>query len=227
MLSREACLIRRPSVTDLIATMLLRAAASLGGATTSDRPRPSAKGDVGHCAVCARVQKLRKGVMVQHGYTRPGRGYIVGPCFGVAYPPYEASNAGCLAYVERLEGLIQQQAGALERLKRKDSLVAYLWIAQAGFGHRAEFRMVEADVNGRVKQLGGDVLSGEQTQRVERDGRVKAMRLTENQDVGVAVRDRLKKDVEAAAGQLRLMREDLAAMEKRAAAWVPAPLPVL
>lgn len=55
----------------------------------SERPRV-AVGDqiIGHCAICMNEQVVRNGVMVLHGYQRPGHGYIIGNCFGIAYPPY-------------------------------------------------------------------------------------------------------------------------------------------
>ena len=45
----------------------------------------------GTCQACFRVQALAKNVLVHHGYTRPGHGYISGDCAGVGHAPYELS----------------------------------------------------------------------------------------------------------------------------------------
>jgi hypothetical protein len=44
--------------------------------------------------ICINSADTEKGVMVNHGYERPGCGYIIGNCFGVDYQPYEMSCAG-------------------------------------------------------------------------------------------------------------------------------------
>ena len=44
---------------------------------------------VGICACCFRAQKVKpSGTMFNHGYERPGVGYIIGGCPGVNFPPY-------------------------------------------------------------------------------------------------------------------------------------------
>lgn len=72
----------------------------------SERPRvPVGSQVLGTCAICLNTQVVRNGVMVNHGYQRPGHGYIVGECFGVGYKPYEMSAEACVAYLPRLEGI--------------------------------------------------------------------------------------------------------------------------
>lgn len=59
--------------------------------------------NTGSCPACFGLYKLTdQGKMVHHGYQRPGIGYIIGDCFGVGYEPFELSNAGTVAYVEKL-----------------------------------------------------------------------------------------------------------------------------
>ena len=53
---------------------------------TSDANSPS-----GTCQACFRAQKTRDGLLVLHGYKRPGYGYIEGRCFGVGFAPFEVS----------------------------------------------------------------------------------------------------------------------------------------
>jgi hypothetical protein len=48
---------------------------------------------IGRCGVCEGDYKLLSGRLVHHGYRRPGHGYIVGDCFGVARLPYPATDA--------------------------------------------------------------------------------------------------------------------------------------
>jgi hypothetical protein len=44
---------------------------------------------MGICACCFRAQKVRpNGLMFNHGFTRPGWGYIVGGCPGAEFKPY-------------------------------------------------------------------------------------------------------------------------------------------
>ena len=53
---------------------------------TSDANSPN-----GTCQACFRAQKTRDGLLVLHGYKRPGYGYIEGRCFGVGFAPFEVS----------------------------------------------------------------------------------------------------------------------------------------
>lgn len=47
----------------------------------------------GTCQMCCRVQAVEGGLMVLHGYERPGWGYVKGSCPGTAEPPAELSLA--------------------------------------------------------------------------------------------------------------------------------------
>lgn len=47
------------------------------------------------CACCQRAAALTpQGLMVHHGYRRPGDGQQTASCFGVCFPPWERSKAG-------------------------------------------------------------------------------------------------------------------------------------
>jgi hypothetical protein len=55
------------------------------------------------CQICAGSFKTTKdGKMVNHGYKRPGWGYIVGGCYGVGHAPFPATTAidGAIASAE-------------------------------------------------------------------------------------------------------------------------------
>jgi len=54
----------------------------------------------GECQICANRQILQKGVLVLHGYQRPGDGMAHGECHGRGYEPYEVSCDRLRWYVE-------------------------------------------------------------------------------------------------------------------------------
>jgi hypothetical protein len=56
----------------------------------------------GTCPVCERAARVRAEKIVHHGFQRPGRGHIVGDCFGVGAPPYEVSPAGTRTYLGQI-----------------------------------------------------------------------------------------------------------------------------
>jgi len=73
-----------------------------GFAPKKEHTKPRAE-----CQVCARQQALDvSGNMVHHGYQRPGFGYIVGDCFGVAHKPYPATDA-LILWQSALENAIE------------------------------------------------------------------------------------------------------------------------
>lgn len=66
---------------------------------------------LGTCAICTRSIKVRDGVMVHHGFQRPGDGYIVGDCFAVHREPYEVSCEVTKEYRALLQKqLVDQEA---------------------------------------------------------------------------------------------------------------------
>ena len=82
-------------------------------------PKKVSKTPRAECQVCERTQALTKdGVLVHHGYERPGHGWIVGDCFGVGHKPYTATDA-----LEQWHGWIENEiARTIER--GEDLLVA-------------------------------------------------------------------------------------------------------
>jgi len=60
------------------------------------------------------------GGLVNHGYERPGYGYIVGGCVGVDMQPYEVSCAGTrLMLVEYARPALEREEARLARLKNR------------------------------------------------------------------------------------------------------------
>lgn len=61
----------------------------------------------GICPVCQGLFKVNAAhQMVHHGFVRPGDGSIHGDCFGVGWPAYQVSPAGCRAYRDYLSRII-------------------------------------------------------------------------------------------------------------------------
>jgi hypothetical protein len=69
---------------------------------------------LGTCPCCEGTVKIRKGVMVHHGYKRPGCGYIVGDCWGVGRTPHEVSPETAQGYLEVLVGIKARLERSLE-----------------------------------------------------------------------------------------------------------------
>jgi hypothetical protein len=73
---------------------------------------------VGTCPVCERQQKVMpRGVMVHHGFQRPGVGHIFGDCFGVGLPAYELSSEGCRLWRDRCREKRTARTEALRELR--------------------------------------------------------------------------------------------------------------
>lgn len=52
---------------------------------------PTTTRHIGHCPCCQGDWKVRQGVLVHHGYKRPGDGFISGDCYGARGIPHEMS----------------------------------------------------------------------------------------------------------------------------------------
>lgn len=71
---------------------------------------------IGFCPVCQRQIKVRAGLLVHHGYERPGTGEILGDCFGVNRPPHELSPRTATDYL-RL-GVVPRIKAIENRIRR-------------------------------------------------------------------------------------------------------------
>ena len=90
----------------------------------------------GECQICQRRHILdSRGNLVLHGYQRPGRGYIVGDCFGVGHPPWEVSSDALATWIEQLKARSAQAAQAAVN-------VAKLTTIHVNFGSDRNPRMV-------------------------------------------------------------------------------------
>jgi|SRR5688572_2636688 len=77
---------------------------------------------VGTCPVCQNRQKVRSGLLVHHGYQRPGDGYIVGDCFAVKMAPHESSPETAKAYHDHLQKVIAGRRSSLESVRVAEEL---------------------------------------------------------------------------------------------------------
>lgn len=84
------------------------------------RSEENPTGPSGTCQVCFKRQKTRDGLMVLHGYQRPGHGYIVGECWGVSYPPFEISAERTQAFLDELQRIKRQKEEHLHKLQANE-----------------------------------------------------------------------------------------------------------
>lgn len=77
---------------------------------------------IGYCPVCANDFKVRTGLLVHHGYRRPGFGHIVGDCLGALRTPHETSDELAAEYRDVLSGWLQQDVEKLKFLSSKTRL---------------------------------------------------------------------------------------------------------
>lgn len=101
-----------------------------GYAPKKELVRPRAE-----CQICERVQATDgNGGMTNHGYTRPGLGFIVGPCYGCGFAPYPATTALEL-YAKTLERITD---GKRESLDALPTLQELHFTYTVGFGQKRE-----------------------------------------------------------------------------------------
>ena len=75
---------------------------------------------IGWCPVCQRDIKVRSGVLVHHGYQRPGVGYIIGDCPGVGHEPYETGTGACEYYLKGVRQTVARTEHNLQILTRPE-----------------------------------------------------------------------------------------------------------
>lgn len=73
--------------------------------------------NTGSCSACFRNIKLKNGIVVLHGYERPGWGSVEGKCFGCYYPPFELSPKGTEALIVELTKTNERNKEDLRQLK--------------------------------------------------------------------------------------------------------------
>lgn len=84
------------------------------------------QGTIGTCSVCTSTQKLRNGLLVLHGYQRPGWGEIHGRCHGVDFPPYELSAEGTTSYNAAIKPALARAEMEYDRVKSTGEVTLYL-----------------------------------------------------------------------------------------------------
>jgi hypothetical protein len=77
---------------------------------------------LGTCPCCMGVLKVRKGLLVHHGYKRPGWGYIVGDCHSVGMEPHETSPEAAKSYLKVLGSMLARNLGTIQELPTRPEL---------------------------------------------------------------------------------------------------------
>lgn len=75
----------------------------------------------GHCQFCGNSQVVQDGVMVLHGYTRPGDGYIFNECPCVGRAPLEVSQVLTEDYLKDARGTLAMIEKKLAKAKADHS----------------------------------------------------------------------------------------------------------
>ncbi len=76
----------------------------------------SRAGRVGTCQICEGEHVVRSGLVVLHGYNRPGFGYVVGSCYGVSEKPFEVSCDALVRWIAELGRIRAGRATSLVNL---------------------------------------------------------------------------------------------------------------
>jgi hypothetical protein len=99
---------------------------------------------IGNCQVCEADQKLHSGMLVLHGYQRPGDGYAHGRCPGVDAAPYEVSCELVKSYLLQVRASLVQAEAHIAFLA-SDAVLVLSKEVYRGFGlHEVEIKKSEA-----------------------------------------------------------------------------------
>jgi hypothetical protein len=83
----------------------------------------------GECQLCGRKQKLPKGHLSLHGYTKEW-GFFNGTCTGSRHKPYEESCDQITFRIPHMVQLIADQTQEIEKLTRQTLPVDGVWVKQ-------------------------------------------------------------------------------------------------
>lgn len=81
----------------------------------------------GTCQACGGSQVVDQGVMVLHGYERPGTGWINGRCMGVMHAPAEHDVTMSVALVDACERKAAELAGHVAQHPMVEGVSVYGW----------------------------------------------------------------------------------------------------
>lgn len=81
--------------------------------------------NTGTCPCCFGQYVVKKGLMVLHGYKRPGIGYIIGNCPATRrFKPYEVSSEGTVYMLDLAKNALRGEKAMLKKL-RADEIPAF------------------------------------------------------------------------------------------------------
>lgn len=86
---------------------------------------PDKTPNAGTCPICNGVWMLtRKGLLVHHGYQRPGWGWQTDSCFGAKEEPYEKSTAVIPKYLKMVQARLDDREAFLQKLQSEPETIA-------------------------------------------------------------------------------------------------------
>lgn len=108
---------------------------------------------VGTCPVCDARYKVRGGVLVHHGFQRPGHGHIIGDCFAVHMEPHETSPRTAKMYREHVQARLE--AIEAERVTMHSvTALNYAYKVSEGLG-KPRIETVTLRKGDRARSVGG------------------------------------------------------------------------
>jgi hypothetical protein len=184
-----------------------RSGAFPGGSTIQDEPldtyslraeEENPTGPSGTCQVCFKLQKTRDGLMVLHGYKRPGHGWVEGRCWGTSYAPFEVSSERTKEFLAELQKEKARREEHLRKLQASEYETLLFIPYQSPYGPRKDAVKVP---RGAVRIGFGGL------------------------DSVPSYEDLRKERIYETERDLRLLDHDIKMYEKAIAEWKPKPWP--
>jgi hypothetical protein len=186
---------------DMTKVNCLRCAKELG--ITPAAKVESSKNKSGTCACCFSGQKTKSNStkkMFNHGYTRPGYGYIIGGCPGTGFLPYELSVEGTKYMLKLAEGALAHWEKVLNYSQTSNEFnesITYQWERKQG-----SYRSEPVDFDVVVTKDGENVFT-------DPDGRKHWLTFESVQ----------KRRIHTAEQNIKMIQSDIAMLTTKIAEW--------
>lgn len=210
-----------------------------GGRHSDSGPKRESDSPSGTCQICFRSQKARSGLLVLHGYKRPGYGYIVGNCWGCGYAPFEVSCERTKQFLaEVLRPTLARFEANLSRLQAKPEsidhetrvFVGYQAAPKSGYdsftakiAKGSPSALVESTLKIVGRPTGGQDHERREFERL--NGRPPAegfhlARVPSYDSVLVSA-------IHEQESRIQMCKADIASFEQKVRAWKPVPWPAI
>lgn len=216
------------------------------GRRHSDAEPKEKSGFEGTCQICFRGQQTRDGLLVLHGYQRPGHGYVVGKCWGVAYAPFEVSCERTKEFIEKcLKPTLADWQQELARLQVQPAELGYKARTYVGYentpgvrGHNKAgylnhvIKVAKGSPEGYVLVEGmkGKKGASYHGYAVVEAFKARYGREPSGEDILAhhPAYDRiLALNIADCEGRIRMVKADIASYQKKVTAWAPVPWPAV